>query len=101
MKGTKRSAVPARAVCEERIVARNAAAFDCDERALRELHRTLDSTLSRRPLLSVADPSQRTRYLSVLREVSLRAWSEVESFESDTGEATGHDLSSPALREAE
>jgi ParB-like chromosome segregation protein Spo0J len=68
-------------------MAREAAAFDRDFRALFEVYKTLDGILTRRPLKTVLGPTEHHQYATLVRDTSLRAWREIESVQgpSDTG----------------
>jgi hypothetical protein len=65
-------------------VAAQVVAFDADYRVLFELYQKLDGVLTRRPLKSVIGPTEHHRWRDMIRDVSLRAWREIESVDGPT-----------------
>lgn len=68
---------------EER-VAEESAKLQRDERELFELYRNLDHLLTRRPLKSIIGPTEHQAWAQLCRDISLRAWREVESVHGNT-----------------
>ncbi len=85
-KPVKEPGLPAEPTRDERIAAA-AAAYTRDYRKLFEIYKELDGVLSRRPLKSVIGPTEHHEYTGLIRDVSLRAWREIESVNgpTDTG----------------
>lgn len=72
-------------------VAQNAEAYDRDYRELFTLYKKLDDVLTRRPLKSVLGPTEHHQYFGMIRDVSMRAWREIESVQGPTN--TGRQMS--------
>jgi hypothetical protein len=86
---------PAPAPTHESRVADEAARFQRDFRELADAYKAADRVLTRRPLKSVIGPTEHHEYLGLIRDLSLRAWREVESVQGPTN--TGRQMALVAI----
>ncbi|MFA4900952.1 MAG: ParB N-terminal domain-containing protein [Brevundimonas sp.] len=82
-KTTKPTATPQQPTHEERVEAQ-AREFTAHIGKLFDLYKQLDQLLARRPLKSVIGPTEHHEYASLIRDISLRAWGEIEEVQGPT-----------------
>lgn len=76
--------VPPSELTHDQRMADAAKAYDADYRKLFELYKSLHGILSHRPLKSLLGPTEHHQYASVVRDIAVLAWREIESVQGPT-----------------